>query len=378
MRRRICYVTGTRADFGLMEPTLRAIHAHTTRLQLSLCVTGMHLSPEFGLTVKEVEATGFTIRARLPVDLSASDGASMARALGATLIGLVEVLSAERPDCLLLLGDRGEMLAGALAAVHLNIPIVHVGGGDRSGTVDEPIRHAISKLAHYHCVSTPGARQRLIQMGERPDRVLVTGAPGLDGVQALAKCAKADLCVQYGIDPLLPVALVLFHPVVQEFDSAGEQMREILTAVCAEGLQALCLMPNSDAGSNRIRDVLLEAHAHGDVRLITHLPRSEFLSWMAVADVLVGNSSCGIVESATFGLRVVNVGDRQGNRERNGNVVDCEGKSTDIRVAIERALTLPRKGWSNVYGDGKAAERIVELLVSQPLDRSLLKKVNAY
>ena len=171
--RRILYLTGTRADFGLMRATLAGIQAHP-ELKLGLLVTGMHLDPRYGDTVREVEASGLPVVARVPVALGDDDGATMARAIGLELLGAVDALASFHPDLLLLLGDRGEMLAGAIAALHLNIPIVHLHGGELSGTVDEPVRHAISKLAHYHFTATEGARERLIRMGERPEHIHVT------------------------------------------------------------------------------------------------------------------------------------------------------------------------------------------------------------
>lgn len=375
--RRIVYVSGTRADFGLLESTLLRADADP-RLDVSICVTGMHLLPEFGLTVREIEAAGLSVMARIPVDLAGADGAGMARALGQALIGMTDAFAAQRPDLVLLLGDRGEMLAGALAALHLNIPIVHLHGGERSGTVDEPVRHAISKLSHYHLTATPGARERLVRMGEHPDHVFVTGAPGLDGLTEQVSQDRSALCDKYQLDPARPVALLVFHPVVQEACSAGTQMESLLTAVHAKNMQALCLMPNADAGNESIRAALEAWRGNPDVRLVTHLPRAEYVSWMAAADVQVGNSSSGIIEAASFGLPVVNVGSRQSEREQSGNVVDCDTTQSAILDAILGTDALRGRHFVNVYGDGNAGERIVERLATLSLDASILSKKNAY
>lgn len=379
IRRRIAYVSGTRADFGLLASTLRQAAADP-RLDVWVCATGMHLLAQFGETVHEIEAAGLPVRARVPVDLSAADGGAMARALGQALIGLTDAFTRERPDLVLLLGDRGEMLAGALAAVHLNLPVAHLHGGERSGTVDEPVRHAISKLAHYHFTATAAARERLIRMGEAADRVFVTGAPGLDGLAQVPVLPRPALCAQAGLDPSRPLALLLFHPVVQEAADAGRQMAAVLAAVRACSLQALALMPNADAGNAGIGAELERAAAAPDsgLRLLTHLPRPHFLSWMAGADVMVGNSSSGIIEAASFGLPVVNVGDRQQARERSGNVVDCAPDAPAVVAAIERALALRGRSFDNVYGDGRAGARIVELLATLPLGAQLLCKTNQY
>jgi GDP/UDP-N,N'-diacetylbacillosamine 2-epimerase (hydrolysing) len=375
--RRICYVSGSRADFGLIERTLRRAQADP-RLDISICVTGQHLAPGFGDTVREIEASGLRICAHVPVSLDGSTGAMMARAIGHETVGLVDALERERPDLAMVLGDRGEMLAGAIAAIHLNIPIVHVHGGERSGTVDEPVRHAISKLAHYHLVTTPCARERLIRMGEAASNIHVTGAPGLDGIVEAARTSREELCADLSLAAARPIALVVFHPVIQEADIAGEQMDAILSAVIEADYQALCLAPNSDAGGLQIRRSIrrrLDAHA---LRLVEHMDRAQYLSWMAAADVMIGNSSSGIIEAATLGIPVVNIGSRQRWRERSGNVVDVPPIVGDIRRAIEALAAAGRGPWENVYGDGRAGERIVTLLATLPLIPQVLHKHNTY
>lgn len=377
MTRKVCYITGTRADFGLMTPVLRAIET-APDLALSIAATGMHLSERYGLTVRDIEKEGFPIAARIPVKLEQADGAAMARNIGTMLTGFVDYLAQAKPDVVLLLGDRGEMLAGALAAVHLNIVVAHVHGGERSGTVDEPIRHAISKLSHYHFVATDAARERLIRMGERPDSVHVTGAPGLDGLETLAATPRAELAREAGLDPAEPIALLVFHPVLQDAEHAGDEAALILDALTARGIQTVALLPNSDAGSDRIRAVLEQRAGRAGVHVVTHLARDRFVSWMAQADFMIGNSSAGIIEAATFGTPVVNVGGRQNLRERNRNVADVEIAAEALGAAIDRARAQGRHARENIYGDGHASERIVALLRSVPLGRSVLVKVNAY
>ena len=181
---------------------------------------------------------------------------------------------------ILVLGDRGEQLAGALAAIHLNIPVAHLHGGERSGTVDEPIRHAISKIAHYHWVATEGSKNRLIRMGEREDRIFITGAPGLDGLKELAQQSRDELCQDKKFTPDQPIALVIFHPVLQEVDQAGRQAEQLMEALMDRSLQVMALMPNADAGGNSIREILERYRNRPAVRLAVHMPRTEFVSWM--------------------------------------------------------------------------------------------------
>lgn len=375
--RRICYVSGTRADFGLMQSTLRAIAAEPG-LTLDVVVTGMHLSPRFGTTVDEIVASGLHVAARIPVAIEESTGAAMARNLAATLDGCVDAFERLRPDVVLLLGDRGEMLAGALAAIHLNIPIAHIHGGERSGTVDEPVRHAISKLAHFHFVSSEDARARLVRMGERAEHVFVSGAPGLDGLVELAAFGRDELCAGAGFDPAAPLGLMVYHPVLQEAAEAEDQARALVEACLSRQLQLMAVMPNSDAGNAGVRRVLDACADHPRVRVRTHLPRREFVSWMAACDLMVGNSSSGIIEAASFGTPVVNVGIRQNLRERNANVMDVAARRDELVAGVERALAHGRYTLHNVYGDGQTGQRIVAWLLAADLSAGLLLKANTY
>lgn len=377
MSRKICYISGTRADFGLMQRTLEAIHV-ADGLELSIIVTGMHLAAEYGNTVQDIEATGLPICARIPVGAGTADGAGMARNIATMLTGFVDVLQDLQPNLVLLLGDRGEMLAGALAAAHLNIHIAHIHGGERSGTIDEPVRHAISKLAHFHFTATRDACDRLVRMGESSERVWVTGAPGLDGLEDLVCADRTQLMQEVGLDPQKPLALVMYHPVLQESVHAASGMRDILHGLRKKHIQIMALMPNSDAGSAEIREILAQYERDPDVRVVTHFPRHRFVSWMAAADIMIGNSSAGIIEAATFGTPVINIGSRQNLRERNNNIIDVPVSSGAIDAAIEHTLAQGRYNSGNIYGDGKTAQRIARLLQSISLNPNILMKFNAY
>lgn len=362
-----------------MRKTLATIAARPG-LDLSLIVTGMHLLPAYGMTVREVEETGLPIRARIDSGDAAGSGAGMARGIARIIAGCVDALEASRPDILLVLGDRGEMLAGAIAALHLNIPIAHLHGGERSGTVDEPVRHAISKLAHIHLPATAEGRERLVRMGEEADRVFVVGAPGLDGLGELATVDRAALCAGVGFDPRRPVALLVFHPVVQEAGRGAEALLALVGALVAEGCQILAMTPNSDGGGSEIRAALEASAARGELHLETHLRREAFISWMAAADVMVGNSSSGIIEAASFGTPVLNIGSRQNLRERNANTRDIADPHdiAGIGTALREMLAHGRFPAHNRYGDGKSATRIADILQSVDLSPALLAKANAY
>ena len=375
--RRICYISGTRADFGLMRSTLQTIRDHPA-LSLEVIATGMHLSPLYGETVREIEAAELEVSARVPVPLEPATGATMARNIGLMTGAFVDAMEARRPDVVLLLGDRGEMLAGAMAGIHLNIPVAHIHGGERSGTVDEPVRHAISKLSHLHFTATAEARERLIRMGETPAHVHVTGAPGLDGLAGSDLPERAALAAGYGLDPARRFALMVYHPVLQEAAQAADDTRRILQALDAAGVQVLVVAPNADAGSDGVRAALAEAAGRPGLVMRTHLGRADFIAAMARADLMIGNSSAGIIEAASFGTPVLNVGPRQNLRERNANVVDIPATEDALAQGVAGALAQGRHPMVNVYGDGHAGGRIADLLAAAPLDPALLMKVNGY
>lgn len=378
--RKVFYVTGTRADFGLMASTLQRIASHPD-LQLQLAVTGMHLSPAYGMTVRDIEALGLPIVARIPSNVADRTPAAMAQGIGEAIIGLTGALQQAQPDLVMLIGDRGEMLAGAIAALHLGVPIVHLHGGERSGTVDEPVRHAITKLSHWHYVATEASRERVIRLGERPEHVWITGAPSLDDLAAAAARPRADVMRELGLPDAARYVLVLFHPVVQEMDDAYQQTLALAQAlgdaVADPDTQILWLAPNADAGSAQILQAL-ERVAADRVHRITHLPRPRYIAALRHALALVGNSSSGIIEAASFGTPVVNVGNRQRARERNGNTIDCPAQRGAIAAAITRSLAHGPYVPGNRYGDGHSGARITDLLATTPLGPDLLDKVNTY
>ncbi|HEX4879043.1 MAG TPA: UDP-N-acetylglucosamine 2-epimerase [Limnobacter sp.] len=376
--RKVCYLTGTRADFGLMQKTLQAIHACPS-LELQVIACGMHLSRKHGYTVEEIERSGLPIFRRLCAVSDESSGYNMGVFVGKLTCELMEAFDALKPDCVLLLGDRGEMLAGAIAAIHLGIPIVHVHGGERSGTIDEPVRHAVSKLSHYHFTATEQARSRLVQMGELPAHVWVTGAPGLDGIQSLKRSNRPEICKKFDFREDAPLALMVFHPVVQEAAKAAEQMKELLQCLFDLQIQTVMLYPNADAGSDEIRSVLENFKTTRGFKLVQHLSRPDYIDTLANVDFLIGNSSSGIIEAASFDTTVVNVGSRQMLREHGDNVLDCNASYPAVHATIQQALGRSRRDAPfNLYGQGGTAGRIVELLERIDLTPSVLNKVNAY
>jgi len=373
--RKIIYLSGTRADFGLMKSSLVLLAKNT---DLSIVVTGMHLAPCFGHTIDDVRTAGFRICGEVPVDVTTRTAFSMSAGIGECLIGMTSLLQHEQPDILVLLGDRGEMLAGAIAALHLGIVCVHIHGGERSGTVDEPVRHAISKLSHYHLVATAESRERLIRMGERPAAVHITGAPGLDGLVEIADSSVNDAVAALGLQQDLPFILTVFHPVVQQAQDAYTQTCSLLLALKRVGLPVIWLEPNSDAGSSGILKALTDIGLPAGSKQLKHITRDSFSAAMKHCAVMVGNSSAGIIEAASFSTPVVNVGERQRLRERSANVIDTNTDADVIYAAVSRALKAGKVPCDNRYGDGMAGPRIAEFLTTCSLDRSLLENSNSY
>jgi GDP/UDP-N,N'-diacetylbacillosamine 2-epimerase (hydrolysing) len=375
--RRIVYLTGTRADFGLMQSTLQRIAA-TPGLRLQVAVAGMHLSAQHGHTVDEVAASGLEICARIPYDMATRSGASMAEGIAACLQGMTQLLARDKPDALLVLGDRGEMLAGAVAALHVGVPCVHIHGGERSGTVDEPVRHAISKLASYHFVATADARERLQRMGEEPARIHVTGAPGLDGLQQLAAMDREDCLAALKLPAGSRFVLAMFHPVVQQAGEAFMQAQALMAALQQAQLPVVWLEPNADAGSRDVLRALDTGQLPAGSQRITHLPRPLYAAALRHCEALVGNSSSGVIEAASFGTPVLNIGDRQRMREHGPNVLDVPAEAAAIARGLAQQLGHGRYGCDNGWGDGHAGERIAELLATLPLAAGLLEKINSY
>ncbi len=373
----IHYVTGSRADFGLIVSTLQFLD-NQDDFGVKVVATGQHTNSQYGDTIQEIVKSGLENVATVPVCLSGADGAEMAKAIGAEIIGFVEVWQENRPDLVMVLGDRGEMLAAAIAAVHLGIHVVHIHGGELSGTVDESTRHAISKMAHFHFVASRDSEERLSKMGEHSDRIFCVGAPGLVGIDKFIALGSREYHQEHRLGESDYSVVMLFHPTVQEAEQAANQVKSICEALMESDCCGVILRPNSDAGGELIDEFLDGFDTGGRFRIITHLARSDFLKLVSNVDAIVGNSSCGIIESASLGTACVNIGSRQNRRLRNENVIDCNSyEKRDVKAGLKRAWSI--KGpFVNKYGDGNASQRILEALRRLELSDDVLKKVNAY
>ena len=377
MKRRVAYVTGTRADYGLFSEPLKRIREQPD-LELALVVTGMHLEPEFGMTVGEIEADGMPVAARVRNLTGGDTAADQALSIGNAIAGITPALVELRPDVVIVLGDRGEMLAAAIAAAHLNLAVAHVHGGEVSGTIDELVRHAITRFSHVHFAATADAAGRLRRMGERPEHVHVSGAPGLDYLSRFEPVAEGELSAELGMAPGAPFVLFTQHPVTLELADAARQMESSLDALADAGVEVVATYPNADAGGRAMIEVL-ERRRGPLLHVVPNLGRRKYATLMSRAAAMVGNSSSGIIEAPFFGLPAVNVGTRQQGRLRAENVIDVGYEREAIRRAIECALSdasfiARSRAAGNPYGDGHAGERIVEVLASLELGPALLDK----
>jgi len=388
--KKVAVVTGTRSEYGILRPVIRALRADKD-LDVHVIVTGSILEKAYGDADRLLKGDGFEVSARVSMTDIREGGvfpkadaesvlrhldnvvmgdslASMAKTFGVAVVRLAAALDVLRPDVVVLEGDRSEMFAAAVAAAHLGIVIAHLGGGDSClGGLDESFRHAITKLAHIHFPATEKAAERIRKMGERKDMVFVVGEPALDVALKAELPPKEDVCKKLRLDPKRDYMIILQHPVTTQVEAAAKDMETTLRAVKGFPMQKLVIYPNADAGSRKMIEVIKEYREETDFIIAPNVPHEEFLSLMKGAAVLVGNSSSGIIEAPSFRTPVVNVGQRQVGRETAGNVINVGHSIKAIRDGIKKALGNEEfrrrlKRVKNPYGDGKASQRIVKEL----------------
>jgi UDP-N-acetylglucosamine 2-epimerase (non-hydrolysing)/GDP/UDP-N,N'-diacetylbacillosamine 2-epimerase (hydrolysing) len=376
MRRTIAIVTERRADYSRFKPILELIRTDP-ELDYKLIVTGISLLKEHGHDIEVIQRDGFEIEAVLPMfrEEAPDTGGEMVRALGRVLPALVDTLERLQPDLVLTGFDIGANFAAAVAGAHMNIPVAHIQGGEVTGSIDESLRHAMSKFAHIHFPATEASAQRLIRMGEDPRTIYVVGCPSLDVVLGAPVIPKADVLAAHSLDPAHPYIVILQHPVTTEVEQAGEQMAETLAAVQELELQGVLIYPNNDAGAQQI----IRQIERSRITVVRSLPPEGFVNLVRYAAALVGNSSSGIHETASLGVPTVNVGTRQQGRERGQNVLDVRCDRREIRQAVATALYdeafRARVALRvNPYGDGRSAERIVRILKTVNLDNLIQKR----
>jgi UDP-N-acetylglucosamine 2-epimerase (non-hydrolysing)/GDP/UDP-N,N'-diacetylbacillosamine 2-epimerase (hydrolysing) len=377
-KRHIGVVTTSRADYSHLYWPLRELAAHAD-VELGVFVLGAHLSPEFGNTIAEIERDGFSIKARIECLISSDTDTGMAKTIGIAILGLADALTAWRPDLLLLIADRYEMLAPASVALALRIPIAHIEGGEISqGAIDDQVRNALTKLAAIHFTSTPTARRRVIALGEEPWRVTHAGAPSLDHLRRSQLLSRPDLEARLDLTLRPPAILAAWHPVTILKDTNVEADALFSALAQAQG-QLLFVYPNADAGSYAlIERTRALAETRPQTHIFVNLDPITYWSLLGQVDAMIGNSSSGIMEAASFALPTVNVGIRQQGRERARNVIDAPAETAAILAALQQALRpdfrQALRGMENPYGNGTAAETIARVLTTVSLDGLLIKQ----
>lgn len=377
--KKVCVVTGTRAEYGLLYWVMEGIRQSLT-LELQLVATGMHLSPEFGLTANAIEADGFKIDRKVEMLLSSDTPVGVIKSMGLGMIGFADALAELQPDLMLVLGDRYEIFAAASAAMIARIPIVHLHGGETTeGALDEAIRHSITKMSHLHFVATEEYRRRVIQLGEHPDRVFNVGGLGVDNILQLKLLSRDKLETELDFKLLPRNLLITFHPVTLEHNTSADQMQELLAALAElDDTGLIFTMPNADTEGRvlfqQIKDFCAE---HTNARAYTSLGQLRYLSCIQHVDGVVGNSSSGLAEVPSFKKGTINIGDRQRGRLSAPSVINC----APSQVSISRALTYlfsPEftsvlETVENPYGTGGASKRVVGLLEEKDIECSKKK-----
>ena len=366
---KILYVTGTRAEYGVMYQILKLIDKNPL-FDLMLIVTGMHISKLYGNTIDDIRKDGFKIVS--VVDMGIED--DMADSFGKCYCGVSQALKDNNPDIILLEGDRGEMLAAAIASAHLNIPVVHISGGDVSGSIDNSIRKAITCFAHIHLVNTDLSMNRLLKAGEKSWRVKMVGSLGLDmNFEKLESSSK--IASEFDVDLSKPLLLVLQHPVTGEMLESRDQMKSTLDSIVSLKHQTILIYPNSDAGNARMIDVIEKYRKYSFIKIYKTLPRRKFLSILSITNVMIGNSSAGLVEAPIFNVPVINIGTRQVGRERASNIFDVSYDSSKIIQKINEVLFYSKtKKFITPYENRNTAHLIVKELTNLEINKKLLNK----
>lgn len=375
--RKICVVTGTRAEYGLLYWLMKEIQADFD-LELQIIVTGMHLSPEFGLTYKVIEQDGFTIDEKVEMLLSSDTSVGIAKSIGLGVIGFADALDRLKPDILVVLGDRYEILAAAQAAMVAKIPIAHIAGGDTTeGAYDEAIRHSITKMSHLHFVTNEIAAKRVRQLGEDPQYIHNVGSPGIDQIKRIVLLNRNTLEEELDFKFRKKNILITFHPTTLDAELPGEQFQKLLDALDMLGNEVglIFTKPNSDTdGRGLIEMIDKYVVARSNAKAYISLGQLRYLSTIACVDAVVGNSSSGLYEVPSFKKPTVNIGDRQKGRLKAASVIDCQPEAADIYEAIQQAWTMDCVNTLNPYGEGDASAAILRVIKETADLRKMLKK----
>jgi GDP/UDP-N,N'-diacetylbacillosamine 2-epimerase (hydrolysing) len=368
MTRKICVITGTRAEYGLLRWVMQGIK-DDPKLTLQVIATGMHLSPEFGLTYREIEKDGFQIARKVEMLTSSDTTVGIAKSMGLGLIGFADALNELKPDLIMVLGDRFEIFAAVSAALVARIPVAHLHGGEATeGAFDEALRHSITKMSHLHFVAAEEYRQRVIQLGEQPGRVFLVGGLGIDNIKRLKLLDRTELEASLDFKLGQKSLLITFHPVTLEASTAADQLAELLAALAAlNDTQLIFTMPNADTEGRALIKMVAEFVAqHSNARAYTSLGQLRYLSCIAHVDGVVGNSSSGLTEVPSFHKGTINIGDRERGRLQAASVINCAPARQSIEAALEKLYSADFQaslsGVCNPYGEGGASQKVVKAI----------------
>tara|TARA_A100001037_G_scaffold160956_1_gene144963 strand:+ start:14466 stop:15608 length:1143 start_codon:yes stop_codon:yes gene_type:complete len=359
-KNKITVITGTRAEYGLLRPILLELKKRKN-FELFLIVTGTHLSKEHGMTINEINKDGFKINLKFRWDTKHDSLYNSSIMLGKSLIKLTNFFEKIKPDCNMVFGDRVEMLASALTASQLNIPNIHIHGGDISGGIDEYNRHAITKLSNIHFPASKKSKKRILQMGENPKHVFLFGSTSIDDIKSSLLPSKSNLEKKYNIQLSKQTIILLQHPVTTQTNLTSKHFQETLSALKKLQFPTIALAPNSDPSFKNIIKLLKNfSNSNSWFTFLPSLPRLDFLSLVKNSGVLIGNSSSGLIEISYFNVPVINIGDRQKNREKGHNVIDVKNRDLDIERSIKYALKNFKPKKTKIFGNGNSSIKIVQ------------------
>jgi len=379
--KKLFFITGSRGEWGYIRPILSLIKQNDF-FEYSICATNMHLLPSFGESVREIELDGFNVAHKIHMSLDGYNHYTHVKSLGLFLISLTDILASEKPDWIILAGDRGEQLMGGIVGGYTYTPVAHIQAGERSGNIDGVSRHAIGKYAHLHLASNNDAKERLIKLGEEEFRVHNVGAPQLDELVNGEYSTPKEVNKRLNFNVCQDFMMLVQHPVTEEFDIADKQIEETMRAVNHYDLPKVIILPNNDAGSLKVRNGI-ERFISGKHYIFSNLKRGDYLTLLKHTKVLIGNSSSGLLEAPTFNTPAVNIGRRQNARVQGENVVNCNFIEQEIIEAIEKCFNSEfvdhlKKKCVNPYGDGKSSQRILDIISNIRIDDHLLIKTITY
>lgn len=374
---KLLFVCGSRGEWGYIRPIIRL--CITERIDYTICATNMLLLPKYGKLLDEIVRDGFNVRDQIYMSLEGDSHITMAKSLGIFLTSFVDVLARQVPTWVIVAGDRGEQFMASVAASYARIPLAHIQAGERSGNVDGMARHAIGKLANLHFAANEDAAARLSALGEEPGRIHNVGAPQIDEMVNSSLPSEEEISARLNLDVSVPYILLVIHPVTEEYSRLEIQLDALLDALEIINIRKVWILPNNDAGSEQVRDRILSRRDLRD-QLYRNMSRCDYLAILKGAKAIVGNSSSGLLEAPTYGVPAVNIGRRQVDRVQGRNVINCEFVRDECVKAISRAISIEfrssLKGCTNPYGDGRSAERIIQVLKStSPTDDILIKRI---